>query len=84
MKTEKQVEKMLEAIDEKTIDILNCKRKEWTKLYNEAEAKYGYAGARYSYAIWLLALMEIANALGYHWKDETADCIKLWNLKPLA
>ena len=39
MQTEKQVEKMLEAIDEKTVDILNRKRKEHTKMYNEDEAK---------------------------------------------
>lgn len=77
MKTEKQVEKMLEAIDEKTVDILNRKRKEYTKMYNEAEYRYGYAN-------WLLALMEIANALGYHWEDETAVRFKLWNLEPLA
>lgn len=76
MKTEKQVEKMLEAIDEKTVDILNRKRKEYTKTYNEAEFRYGYANQ-------LLALMDIANALGYHWKDETADRIKLWDLKRL-
>lgn len=76
MKTEKQVEKMLEAIDEKTVDILNRKRKEYTKMYNESENKYGYAN-------WLLALMDIVDALGYDWKDEIADRIKLWNLKQL-
>lgn len=76
MKTEKQVEKMLEAIDEETVNILNRKRKEYTKMYNEAETRYGYAN-------WLLALMDIANALGYHWKDETTDRIKLWALKQL-
>ena len=130
MQTEKQVEKMLEAIDEKTVDILNRKRKEHTKMYNEDEAKKALraieidpdiesefrktcdmlsldgismsqlirditslwirihfgtrAEYRYGYASWLLALMDIANALGYDWKDEIADRIKLWNLKPLA
>jgi len=78
MKTEKQVEKMLEAIDKKTVDILNCKRKEYTKMYNESEID------RFGNACWLLALMDIANALGYHWKDETVDLIKLLDLKPLT
>lgn len=77
MKTEKQVEKMLEAIDEETVNILNRKRKEYTKMYNEAETRYGYAHR-------LLALMDIAHALGYDWKDEFADRIKLYDLKPLA
>ena len=73
----KQVEKMLETIDEKNVRILNRMRKEYTEMYNEAEFKFAYANR-------LLALMEIANALGYHWKDETADRLKLWDLKPLA
>lgn len=45
-------------------------------MYNESENKYGYAN-------WLLALMDIVDALGYDWKDEIADRIKLWNLKQL-
>jgi len=79
MKTEKQAEKMLEVIDEKTVDILDRKRKEYTKMYNECIAEL-----RFGYAMQLLCLMEIANALGYHWKDEFADRLKICDLKPLT
>ena len=46
-------------------------------MYNEAEFKFAYANR-------LLALLDIADELGYGWKDANADRLKLWNLKPLA